>query len=214
VHQITYSDLVRDYRREFSAYRKVRKYTPERWLIFMILQVMMTLSIAAYGLAQQSFLFILIYLGCIGLISWQFHRRSKSIVMKRARKYNTALFIQFLIQKVFIEKAEPIVSLRDLLSISNSHLSRPRTSTKFRSLFTIILASPLLGALPNFIATLKPDATTIALIIILGILIIALLSGINPVLSTLLDMKYDKEIEFRNRVERLILNYNKKDWEM
>jgi len=209
---MSYQTLISEYRREFSTYNDVRKYLPERWLIIIGFLFLMALAIGVTGAIMKSGIIITLYIISVILVTLFVKKKIESKKYDRIREYNKKKFIQFLMNRVSIINDNKVEMLKGLLIISNHSLSRVKPSSKLKSGLTIAIVSPLLGYLPSLLSDMEWNPVVLGFLLMLLLMIFGIILMLLQIINFTLNRGYQKELEFRNRIENLLLNYKEEEW--
>ncbi|MFE4571021.1 hypothetical protein [Paenibacillus chitinolyticus] len=201
-----YFEIVKEYKKEFSTKKYAKKYFSLKWILYMSTLAILVTSTGVWNALNESMFVFSLYILLMSFTLWQFLRKLNKIDGEVIKLINKSKLERLLFKYKLLLEKDPLLSrhrLIHLTTILNRELARKKLSVRIFSPFAFILTI----ALKYFISQSKLIAPylTADLVLLLGLILIGFVTLVVPTFQIILDRGYNKEVEFRNRIDELLL---------
>lgn len=205
-------NMMKEYRKEFSTLKQINKVLTLPWKIMVVFLVLTAFVALAWGGITNNAYYLTVYIPILFAIAFVISNKRETFRGGGYWEWQESQFKQFLVRNEICVSGNPQLSrertliLRD--SVSRKMIMRKKPSTLLLVVFNIllsILVKPVFGQLGWIKAA---DQQTWLLLISLAFMLLGLLFMFKPLIGLWLDREYEKQIEFLDRLDELLLSWD------
>ncbi|WP_405079189.1 hypothetical protein ACI48J_15850 [Paenibacillus chitinolyticus] len=202
----TYYEIVKEYKRGFSTKKYAKKYFSFMFLFNLSILAVLAIICAAWAYMSDSIPVFIGYVLLIAMILWLFLRKLRKVDGSVIQLINKSKLERLLFKYQLLLQNDPQLSrhrLTQLTTMMNRELPKKKLSVRIFSPILFVSAI-VLRYLASHSKLISPylKAELIALFVLLLLFVV---TAIVPTFQIILNRGYNKEVEFRDRIDELLL---------